>query len=110
MEKIKTDRIIEEMFHGPEINLNTNVDQERANHVRNVAEDYLKDKINVVVPLNVTDVNILLDVVKGMYRKLEEEKDEINRALIATTKPLEQMPSKGKLRADSLRKVRQCCC
>lgn len=104
VQKIKADRILEDMFNGPSISLNTNVDLERANHIHNVAEEYFKNKIGVIVPLNVTDINVLLDVVKKMYLKLEEEKN--NAVNVANMKTLEiQQSAKGQPKRDSLRKV-----
>lgn len=56
--------------------LSTNITQERIKHMKNTAEEYLKNKTNEIVIANVTDINTVLKVFKNLYNDLEAAKTE----------------------------------
>lgn len=85
VEQMKTERILEEMFNNPDIHLNTNIDQERVNHIRNFTNEYLNNKIDIIVPLNVSDINLTLQVFKELYKKLEEENKQLQQKAYEAT-------------------------
>lgn len=62
------------MFKADNVNLDTNIDQERVFHIKNFTDEYLKGKIHEIVPLNVADVKVILKVFKDLYSNLEVEK------------------------------------
>ncbi|KAF2899441.1 hypothetical protein ILUMI_06737 [Ignelater luminosus] len=59
--------------------LSTNINQERIKHMQHVAEEYLHNKTDEIVLLNVTDATTVLKVFKDLYNKLEAEKIECTR-------------------------------
>lgn len=73
LDRMKTARLLEQMFNGNDTSLSTNIDQERAYHIKNFMHDYLKDNINVIVPLTLGEVSTVLEVFKNQYRKMKEE-------------------------------------
>lgn len=80
------------MFNSKD--LSTNLDQERIKHLHNITEEYLKDKVNEFVILNVSDVKVAFGVFKELYNKLETEK--AHSAQIAYDKALDDFSATSK--------------
>lgn len=89
--------------------LSTNITQERIKHMQNVADEYLHNKTDEIVLLNVTDATTVLKVFKDLYNKLEAEKIECTR--IAYEKAYEDalmIVKKVSSKAESIQSMKVC--
>lgn len=72
LEEMKKQKILDAMFNSND--LSSNLDLERVKHLHNITEEYLKDNVNEIILMNVSDVKIAFGVFKELYNKLETEK------------------------------------
>lgn len=102
IEDLERDRLMQSMLVNTD--LARHITTERINHMQNVANDYVRDEVNELTLLNVTDVTTFLKVFKDMYNSLRTSKEklefEIREQTIKITPP-QSMEAISKVSAGS---------